>query len=106
MADIESEFVERKESLSANMGKAIREVVCAFANDLGDHRRAGVLFVGARDDGSPAGLEVSDRLLNDLAAVKDDGNYPSSSNRSRSENWRSKVSLWQLSWFILPLRHQ
>ena len=74
MADLESEFVERKESFSASMGKAIREVVCAFANDLGDHRRAGVLFVGAKDDGSPAGLEVSDQLLNDLAAVKDDGN--------------------------------
>ena len=59
MADLESELVERKESLrKAPPGRdgpieRIRQAVCAFANDLPGHGRAGVVFVGARDDGTP-----------------------------------------------------
>ena len=80
MADIESELVERKESLRRAPAKKdgpiekIRQAVCAFANDLPGHRRPGIVFVGVRDDGTPSGIEVTDRLLQRLADIKTDGN--------------------------------
>jgi ATP-dependent DNA helicase RecG len=72
LADLESDRIERKESLSHP--DRICEAICAFANDLPDRRAPGVVFMGARDDGSPAGLAVSDGLLLTLAAVRSDGN--------------------------------
>ena len=74
MADLESDLVERKESLRGSAPTTIRQAVCAFANDLPDHRRPGVVFVGVRDDGTPSGLDVTDELLRQLADVKTDGN--------------------------------
>lgn len=74
MTDVESELVERKESLRGDVPTRIREAICAFANDLPDHRRAGVVFVGVRDDGTPAGLEVTQQLLLQLGDMKSDGN--------------------------------
>ena len=74
MRDVESDLVERKESLRGSAPARIREAVCAFANDLPDRRQPGLVFVGARDDGSPSGLEVDDRLLLQLADIKTDGN--------------------------------
>lgn len=74
LADIESDLVERKESLSGDAPKKIRQAVCAFANDLPGHRRPGVVFVGADNDGNPTGLEVTDELLRQLADIKTDGN--------------------------------
>ena len=74
MADLESDLVERKESLRGDAPVKIRQAVCAFANDLPDHRRPGVVFVGARDDGRPAAGTVTDQLLLQLADIKTDGN--------------------------------
>ena len=67
----ESERVERKTSASDRHD--LRRAVCALANDLGGTGRAGVLFLGVRDDGSCANLPVSDRLLRDLAELRSDG---------------------------------
>ncbi len=74
MADLESDLVERKQSLRGDAPVKIRQAVCAFANDLPDHRRPGVVFVGARDDGRPAEADVTDDLLRQLADIKADGN--------------------------------
>ena len=79
MADLESELVERKESLRrAPAGKdgpieRIRQAVCAFANDLPGHGRQGVVFVGVRDDGTPSDIPITDRILQRLADIKTDG---------------------------------
>ena len=70
----ESDRVECKESLSGNAATKIREAICAFANDLPDHRQPGVVFVGVRDDGTVSGLLVTDELLLQLADMKTDGN--------------------------------
>lgn len=70
--DLESDRAERKES--ATDGDKLRQAICAFANDLPNHQSPGVLFVGARDDGSPASTEVSDELLVTLANMRSDGN--------------------------------
>ena len=74
LADIESDLAERKESFRGDSPGKVREAVCAFANDLPDHRRPGVVFIGARNDGSPAGLAITDELLLQLSDVKTDGN--------------------------------
>ncbi len=74
MADRESDVVERKESFKGDAPTGVREAVCAFANDLPDHRRRGVIFVGAHDDGRPSGIRVTDELLRTLSDIKTDGN--------------------------------
>jgi ATP-dependent DNA helicase RecG len=72
LLDVESDRVERKASL-ANTDR-IREAICAFANDLPDHTRPGVVFVGANDDGSCTELPITDQLLLTLADMRSDGN--------------------------------
>jgi len=82
--DIESDRVERKASLSEP--DRIREAICAFANDLPDHREPGVIFVGANDDGSCAELAITDDLLLRLAHMRDSGNiqpFPSMTVQKR-----------------------
>ncbi len=72
IADIESDTAERTES-TTNTDK-FAQAICAFANDLPNHRRPGHLFIGVRDDGSLAGLNVTDDLLKNLAGIRADGN--------------------------------
>lgn len=72
LTDLESDRVERKESLADP--ERIRQAICAFANDLPGHGQPGVVFVGARDDGSCAHLGISDQLLRALADMRSDGN--------------------------------
>ncbi|MBW8877432.1 MAG: putative DNA binding domain-containing protein [Acidobacteria bacterium] len=72
--DLESDLAERKESFKGDAPTKAREAVCAFANDLPGRGRPGVVFVGARDDGSPSGLAMTDELLCQLADIKTDGN--------------------------------
>ncbi len=74
LADLESDLVERKESFKGDIPGKVREAVCAFSNDLPDHRRPGVIIIGVRDDGSPSGLPITDELLLQLADMKTDGN--------------------------------
>ncbi|MCX6916202.1 MAG: ATP-binding protein, partial [Verrucomicrobia bacterium] len=74
LKDIESDVVERKESLGGDARDTIRQAVCAFANDLPNHRKPGVVFLGARDNGSCSGLPITDELLRTLADMKTDGN--------------------------------
>ena len=74
LTDLESDRVERKESFKGKAPDTVREAVCAFANDLAGHGAPGVVFIGARDDGTPVGLNVSDEFLRQLADIKTDGN--------------------------------
>ncbi len=71
MRDFESDRVERKESIGDP--DKLRKAVCAFANDLAGHGQPGVIFVGLKDDGSCAGLRVTDDLQQKLAFIRDDG---------------------------------
>ena len=74
MVDVESDLVERTESFGGDAPTAVRQAICAFANDLPGHNRPGVIFVGVRDDGSHAELEINDALLHRLAQCRSDGN--------------------------------
>lgn len=70
--DMESDRSERKENMTDS--DKIRQTLCAFANDLPNHREPGVLFVGVNDEGTPTGLEITDQLLMNLASMRGDGN--------------------------------
>jgi ATP-dependent DNA helicase RecG len=72
LVDLESDRVERTESTQKT--DKFARAVCAFANDLPGHGAPGVLIVGARDDGSLAGTPITDELLQNLAALRSDGN--------------------------------
>jgi ATP-dependent DNA helicase RecG len=72
LADLESDRVER--TVSTNDTDKFGRAVCAFANDMPNHRKPGVLILGARDDGTVAGIDVTDKLLQNLAALRSDGN--------------------------------
>lgn len=67
----ESDCVEFTES-TRGLDK-IREAVCAFANDLSDHRAPGVIFVGIKDDGTCAHMTIDDELLVTLGGLRSDG---------------------------------
>src|ERR1039458_1236811 len=70
--DLESDRVERKQSLSDS--DRVREAICAFANDMPNHQLPGLVFIGAKDDGSCAGLKLTDELLLKLSDMRSDGN--------------------------------
>lgn len=72
--DTESDRAERKETFKGDVPKKARQAVCAFSNDLPNYNDAGVLFIGAKDNGEPSGLQVTDQLLLSLADMKTDGN--------------------------------
>src|SRR3989304_6605629 len=72
MTDLESDRVERKESITSP--EKIRQAICAFANDLPGHQLPGYWFMGGNDQGRPATLPITDRLLRTLADMRSDGN--------------------------------
>ena len=74
MTDLRSDLVERKESLKGDSPDEVRATVCALANDLPNHSRPGIVFIGASDSGRPTGLPIIDELLLDLGHIKTDGN--------------------------------
>ena len=70
--DLESDRVER--TISTTNTDKFGQAICAFANDLPDHREPGYLFLGVTDDGEVKGLNVTDELLKNVAAIRTDGN--------------------------------
>ena len=67
----ESDRVEFTESIR-DLDK-IREAICAFANDLPNHGKPGLVFIGVKDDGSCAHLAIDDKLLQTLGGLRSDG---------------------------------
>ncbi len=72
LGDLESDRAERTQSVSDT--DKFRQAICAFANDLPDHRQSGALFIGVDDHGKPTGIAITDHLLLNLASMKMDGN--------------------------------
>ena len=62
LTDLESDIVERKESLGGDAKDAIRQAICAFANDLPGEGAPGVIFVGVKDNGNPAWFSWGPRI--------------------------------------------
>jgi ATP-dependent DNA helicase RecG len=85
LADLESDRVERKAALSDR--DKIRQAICAFANDLPNHDKPGVLFVGVDNNGRCTGLPITDELLLTLSSMRSDGNtvpFPSMTVQKRA----------------------
>ena len=72
LADIESDRVERTQSIKKF--DKFAQAVCAFSNDLPNHREPGYLIIGVDDNGQPVGADISDQLLQNLGALRADGN--------------------------------
>lgn len=72
LSDVESDRVER--TVSTDDKDKFCEAICAFANDMPGHSLPGYLIVGARDkDGAVQGVEVTDRLEQQLSNYADSG---------------------------------
>lgn len=72
LADLETDRVER--TISTKDTDKFSWAVCAFANDMPGHRKPGVLIIGADDAGKPAGIAITDALLQSLGGLRSDGN--------------------------------
>ncbi len=73
LADMEADNIERKETFKGDVPDKAKQAICAFANDLPNHKTAGVLLIGAKDDGSPSLFPITDELLRTLADIKTNG---------------------------------
>jgi ATP-dependent DNA helicase RecG len=71
LTDLESDRIER--TVSTTDTNKFNEAICAFANDYPNHRQAGYLLLGVKDDGELSGLTVTDKLLKELAAIRHNG---------------------------------
>lgn len=71
--DLESDRVER--TIATKDTIKFSEAICAFANDMPNHRLPGYLIVGADNKtGAVAGIPITDELLINLTAIRSDGN--------------------------------
>lgn len=71
-SDLESDHIER--TISTTNTDKFGQAICAFANDLPNHRKPGYLFLGVTDDGNVQGIDVTDAVLKNVAAIRTDGN--------------------------------
>lgn len=72
LLDVENDRVER--TISTTNTDKFGQAICAFANDLPNHKQPGYLFLGVTDDGAVSGINVTDVLLKNIAAIRTDGN--------------------------------
>ncbi|MDP2752489.1 MAG: ATP-binding protein, partial [Rhodocyclaceae bacterium] len=72
LGELESDRIER--TTATRDTDKFAQAVCAFANDLPNHRQPGYLVIGVNDKGSPVGLDVTDQLLQNMGALRSDGN--------------------------------
>ena len=71
LRDLEAFNVNRTEA-ARNTDK-LGEAICAFANDLPDSRSTGILFIGVKDNGDCAGLEITEQIVQTLMGFGRDG---------------------------------
>lgn len=74
LSDLESDRAERKESWAGDAPEKGCQAVCAFANDLPNYQKPGILFVGTKDNGQPTGVQITEQLLTTLADIRSNGN--------------------------------
>ncbi len=82
ISEVESHWIERKESF-ADKDK-ICKTVCAFANDLANSAKPGIIWIGVKNDGAIVGVEATDGLLLKIDQIRSDGKIqplPSMSTR-------------------------
>ena len=70
----EPESFRLEKTVSTTNTDKFCQAICAFSNDMPDSRQKGYLLIGVNDDGSLAGLRVTDTLLKNVSALRSDGN--------------------------------
>lgn len=71
---IQSDESDRVEfTVSVDNTDKICQAICSFANDLPDHRKPGVFFIGVNPNKSCAHLPITDKLLLRLANFQSEG---------------------------------
>lgn len=68
---LEQDRIEKTEAV--NDQKKFGEAICSFANDLANHNLPGYLIVGAKDDGTKAGMTITEQNLQTLLSFRTDG---------------------------------
>jgi ATP-dependent DNA helicase RecG len=109
LTDLESDRVERKESLKGDAPNKLRQVICAFANDLPNNRSVGIAFIGVDDSGRHKGLLITDELLLQLADMKSDGKIvppPSMTVEKRNLNGHDVAVITVLPSAAPPVRYE
>ncbi|MEW6237537.1 MAG: ATP-binding protein [Candidatus Omnitrophota bacterium] len=71
LLDIESDRVEW--TIATKDIDKFSKAICAFANDMPDHKKPGYLIIGAKDKGGLHGLQVTDELIKDLSSIRSNG---------------------------------
>jgi ATP-dependent DNA helicase RecG len=102
----EGDLVERKRS--TNLKNEILEAICAFANDLPDHGRPGLIFIGVNDDGSCANLTISERTVREVANWRNEGKVqpiPTIVVESRAIDGCPLIVIQVIPSDIPPVRH-
>ncbi|HSH50303.1 MAG TPA: RNA-binding domain-containing protein [Bacteroidales bacterium] len=72
LTSLESELIER--TISINNTDKFAQAICAFSNDLPNHKQKGYLLIGVKDNGELSGLKADDKLLQNLGGFRSDGN--------------------------------
>lgn len=67
----ENDRVEK--TVSVTKDDKFGEAICAFSNDLANHRQPGYLLIGVKDDGTLSGLKVIEQNAQTLLAFRTDG---------------------------------
>lgn len=102
----ESHWIERKESF-ADKDK-ICKTVCAFANDLANSNKHGIIWIGIRDDGFISGVEVNDDLLQKIDQIRAEGKIqplPSLSTRHLRIEDKSVIAIVVAPSTLPPVRY-
>lgn len=71
LPNLEQDRIEK--TISVNDANKFGEAICAFANDLADHKKPGYLILGAHDNGSKAGMTITEQNLQTLLSFRTDG---------------------------------
>ena len=71
MKEMESDRIER--TLSDREDK-LGPAVCYLANDIDNTGKPGYILFGVNDDGSPAGLKITDAIIQNLGNIRANGN--------------------------------
>ena len=72
LADMESDRIERTKSVTDT--DKFCQAICAFANDMPNHREPGYLIIGVDNNGALSNLVITDKFLTSLGGIRSDGN--------------------------------
>ncbi|MBW7892575.1 MAG: putative DNA binding domain-containing protein [Chitinophagaceae bacterium] len=99
---LEQDRIEK--TTSVNDAQKFGEAICAFANDLANHKLPGYLIVGAYDDGRKAGMKITEQNLQTLLSFRTDGRIvpPPSMVVSKFEFFDGELAVVEVQPHFLP----